>query len=100
MGKMQIRVPESEILKRISQTKKDEVIWGWKEFYIVGRHNLCCSTDITLMIELRMDRTSNSHGTDENYIRFMSQNIKENIDSKSLRRWKENIELNCEERVS
>jgi hypothetical protein len=56
MRKAQIGVLETEVLKVIYRTKRDEVIRGWKELYNEKRHHMRCSPDITVVKKSRVMR--------------------------------------------
>jgi hypothetical protein len=48
---LRLRVFENRVLRKIFESKRDEVIGGWRKLHNEELHNLYCSPSIIIMIE-------------------------------------------------
>jgi hypothetical protein len=70
---------ENRALRRIFGSKRKEVTEGWRKCI----HNLCSSPHVNRLDDDMGDAYS-THGTDEKYIQFQSENLTGKNDVESL----------------
>jgi hypothetical protein len=56
---------ENKVLRRIFEPKREEVVGGWRRFYI-ELHNFHASSIIRLIKSRRMNRVCSTQGRDKN----------------------------------